>query len=77
VGYATGMGRVGAIVGPVVAGFLLSANLPVNQVLFFIAAPDLIVAACCVALDLLRRSASARADFADSRPVAPPKEQLA
>jgi len=77
VGYATGMGRVGAIVGPVVAGYLLSASLPLNQVLFFIAAPDLIVAACCVALDVLRRSRSARADFVNARTTAHVKEQPA
>jgi MFS family permease len=77
VGYATGMGRVGAIVGPVVAGYLLSASLPLNQVLFFMAAPDFVVAAACVALDVLRRSASARADFANRRPVTRAKEQLA
>ena len=77
VGYATGMGRIGAIVGPVVAGYLLSASLPLNQVLFFMAAPDLVVAAACVALDVLRRSASARADFANRLPVTQTKEQLA
>jgi MFS family permease len=71
VGYATGMGRVGAIVGPVVAGYLLSASLPLNQVLFVIAGPDLVVAAACVALDMLRRSRSARADFANPRGAAP------
>lgn len=79
VGYATGMGRVGAIVGPVVAGYLLSANLPPGQVLFFIASPDLVVAASCVALDVLRRSRSARADFANPRgtPAAQIEEQPA
>jgi hypothetical protein len=71
------MGRAAAIAGPVVAGYLLSANLPLQQVLIVIAAPDLVVAAACVGLDMLRRSASARADFA--RPISAPeaKEQLA
>jgi MFS family permease len=64
VGYATGMGRIAAIIGPVIAGNLLAANLPVQQVLLFIAAPDLVVAAACVGLDVLRRSPSAVADFA-------------
>jgi AAHS family 4-hydroxybenzoate transporter-like MFS transporter len=77
VGYATGMGRVAAIVGPVVAGYLLSANLPLQLVLLVIAAPDLAVAAGCVGLDVLRRSPSARADFATSAPVPQANEQLA
>jgi MFS family permease len=81
VGYATGMGRIAAIFGPVIAGYLLSANLPVQTVLAAIAAPDVAVAAACVGLDVLRRSVSARADFAN--PISPPapnelaKEQLA
>jgi AAHS family 4-hydroxybenzoate transporter-like MFS transporter len=77
VGYATGMGRVAAIFGPVIAGYLLSANLPVQMVLVVIAAPDLVVAAACVGLDVLRRSASARADFANPIPAREAKEQLA
>ena len=42
VGYATGMGRFGAILGPIVAGYLLS-KFPLHYALFFIAAPDLVV----------------------------------
>jgi AAHS family 4-hydroxybenzoate transporter-like MFS transporter len=76
VGYATGMGRIAAIFGPVIAGYLLSANLPVQTVLAAIAAPDVAVAAACVGLDVLRRSASARADFANPIPT-PSTEQLA
>ena len=77
VGYATGMGRIGAIFGPIVAGYLLSANLPIQEVLFVIAAPDLVVAAACVGLDVLRRSASARADFTNPVPTREASEQLA
>jgi MFS transporter, AAHS family, 4-hydroxybenzoate transporter len=49
VGYATGMGRIGAILGPATAGYLLSL-LPAQTVLIFIAAPDLVVAAACIGL---------------------------
>jgi len=49
IGYATGMGRVGAILGPLAAGYLM-ANLPAQNVLVFIAAPDLVVALCCLGL---------------------------
>ena len=49
IGYATGMGRIGAIVGPASAGYLLE-HLPAQTVLVFIAAPDLVVAAACIGL---------------------------
>ncbi len=55
VGYATGMGRFGAMLGPMIAGYLLS-NFPLHYALFFIAAPDLVVAAACVALDRCARN---------------------
>jgi AAHS family 4-hydroxybenzoate transporter-like MFS transporter len=77
VGYATGMGRVAAILGPVIVGYLMAAKVPLREVLFYIAAPDLIVAAACVGLDLLRRSASARADFTSGPVPTRVREQLA
>jgi AAHS family 4-hydroxybenzoate transporter-like MFS transporter len=49
VGSASGLGRISAIVGLVSAGYLLS-NFPLQVVLFSIAAPDLAVAAVCLAL---------------------------
>jgi AAHS family 4-hydroxybenzoate transporter-like MFS transporter len=61
VGYATGMGRFGAILGPIIAGYLLS-KFPLHYALFFIAAPDLVVAAACIGLDrCARKNASAAA----------------
>jgi len=61
VGYATGMGRFGAMLGPVIAGYLLS-KFPLHYALFAIAAPDLVVAAACIGLDrCARRNASAAA----------------
>lgn len=53
VGYATGMGRIALVSGPVIAGFLLSAHLPVRQLLYLMAVPYLLVAGICVALGLL------------------------
>ncbi len=53
IGFASGMGRVALITGPVVAGFLLSANLPLQKLLYVIAAPYLVVACVCVGLGLL------------------------
>jgi AAHS family 4-hydroxybenzoate transporter-like MFS transporter len=55
VGYATGMGRFGAIAGPVTAGFLL-AKFPLPYVIFFIALPDVVVAAACLGLDRCARA---------------------
>ena len=55
VGYATGMGRIAAIFGPGFVGTLF-AQLPLQQVLVFIAAPDLIVALVCIGLDRLRKT---------------------
>jgi len=75
VGIATGMGRVAAIIGPGVVGYLIAAKVPLREVLIYIAAPDLIVAAACVGLHLLRRNPAAKADF--ERPGAIPKEQMA
>jgi hypothetical protein len=48
--------RIAAIVGPIIVGWLFAAKLPLNEIVVFIAAPDLVVAAACVALDRLRRS---------------------
>ncbi|HXQ49883.1 MAG TPA: MFS transporter [Stellaceae bacterium] len=53
VGYATGMGRVGLMVGPVVTGWLLAANLPLQDVLYVVAAPYVVVALACWALGRL------------------------
>jgi MFS transporter, AAHS family, 4-hydroxybenzoate transporter len=49
IGYATGMGRAAAIIGPLIAGNMLT-TLPPQTVLMYIAAPDLIVALCCLGL---------------------------
>jgi AAHS family 4-hydroxybenzoate transporter-like MFS transporter len=59
VGYASGMGRAAAIVGPIVAGYLLSAMLPLQQVLMAIAAPYVAVIAICLALDRLQKRMNA------------------
>jgi hypothetical protein len=70
IGYASGMGRIAAIIGPAAAGYLLS-RLPLAYVLLSIAIPDLVVAAACIALD---RCARGRVDGASSLPTT---EQLA
>jgi AAHS family 4-hydroxybenzoate transporter-like MFS transporter len=64
VGYATGMGRMSAVLGPIVVGWLMAANTPLQQTLWAIAAPELVVAAAAIGLDIVRRSPSAAVDFA-------------
>jgi AAHS family 4-hydroxybenzoate transporter-like MFS transporter len=52
VGWALGVGRVGAIVGPVVGGMLLAAHFSPRNLFFTIAVPALISAACMFTLKL-------------------------
>jgi hypothetical protein len=68
IGYASGMGRIAAVIGPAAAGYLLS-RLPLAYVLLLIAIPDLVVVAACVALD---RCATDAAETAS--PAAPSKQ---
>jgi AAHS family 4-hydroxybenzoate transporter-like MFS transporter len=58
VGYASGLGRLGAIPGPVIGGFLLSAGLPFSTVMNIIALPYLILVIVCFMLARRRPSDS-------------------
>jgi AAHS family 4-hydroxybenzoate transporter-like MFS transporter len=44
VGWALGVGRVGAIIGPAAGGMLLGAHIPARTLFFMIAVPALIAA---------------------------------
>src|SRR6185312_686775 len=44
VGWALGVGRIGAIIGPVVGGMLLAAHIPSRSLFFMIAIPALVAA---------------------------------
>jgi MFS transporter, AAHS family, 4-hydroxybenzoate transporter len=55
VGWALGIGRIGAIVGPVVGGYLLAAHFSPRNLFFTIAVPALIAAACMFVLKLRLR----------------------
>jgi hypothetical protein len=61
VGYASGMGRAAAIIGPAIAGYLLSANLPLQSVLAVMVSPYVVVIAVCLALSRLKRRMTADA----------------
>ncbi len=53
VGWASGMGRIASIIGPIIVGYLLSAKLPLQDLLYILAAPYLVLVVACVALGRL------------------------
>jgi MFS transporter, AAHS family, 4-hydroxybenzoate transporter len=60
VGWALGIGRFGAVVGPLIGGFLLAAKIPIGTLFFVSAVPSLCAAFSIVAMGMTqRRSASA------------------
>jgi AAHS family 4-hydroxybenzoate transporter-like MFS transporter len=61
VGWALGVGRVGAIVGPVVGGLLLGAHMTPQHLFFTISVPALVAALAMLILGLRLRAASAPA----------------
>lgn len=63
VGFATGMGRISSIIGPVFVGWLIAANTPLQVTLAAIAAPELVVAAAAIGLHIVRRAQAAADDF--------------
>jgi AAHS family 4-hydroxybenzoate transporter-like MFS transporter len=65
VGYATGMSRIASILGPIVTGYLLSAKLPMQEVLYILVAPYLLVVLICIALGRLY-TASSEAELHDA-----------
>ena len=50
VGWAFGIGRVGAVLGPLVGGFLISAGVPIGRLFSLMALPFLVAAVCVAAL---------------------------
>ena len=73
VGYATGMGRFASIIGPTLTGFLLSAKLPLQEMLLLMAAPYVVVVFACFALGRLYKrkfAATVAADMPEAQPLA-------
>ena len=50
VGWATGMGRIGSIVGPGLAGFLLQLDIPTGYIFFLAVIPALIASAAAACM---------------------------
>lgn len=71
VGYASGMGRVGQVIGPVVAGYLLSAALPLQVTLYVVAIPYVVTAFICIWLGVIyqRKFAGGEASAAVVEPA--------
>jgi MFS transporter, AAHS family, 4-hydroxybenzoate transporter len=59
VGWALGIGRIGSIVGPAIAGLLLSLRWPTRQIFLVAAIPVLIAALASFVISFLRRSPEA------------------
>jgi AAHS family 4-hydroxybenzoate transporter-like MFS transporter len=53
IGYASGMGRVGMIIGPMITGFLLSGAVSLQTTLYLAAAPYVLTALICLALGVI------------------------
>jgi AAHS family 4-hydroxybenzoate transporter-like MFS transporter len=53
VGWASGLGRISSMIGPVVVGNLLAWQLPLQDVLYIVAAPYLLLVLACIGLGRL------------------------
>lgn len=58
-GFAFGIGRVGAVLGPVVGGILVGMQLPISALYVYAAAPLIIGAVACFALTKILKPAAA------------------
>ncbi|MGH7090017.1 MAG: MFS transporter, partial [Stellaceae bacterium] len=77
VGLATGMGRVAGVVGPVIAGYLLAAHMPLRQLSIVIASPYAIVVAACFVLGYRYKTNLIRDGVATAQPASAPMAPLA
>lgn len=62
IGWATGIGRAGSVVGPALAGVLLQIAIPADYVILLAVFPALIAAAAGFSLDRIRNAFSSRED---------------
>jgi AAHS family 4-hydroxybenzoate transporter-like MFS transporter len=63
VGWASGLGRIASIIGPIYLGYLLSWKLPLQDVLYIVAAPYLLLVLACLGLGkLYRKNFNAESD---------------
>ena len=72
VGYASGCGRIAAIIGPMMASALFAANLSLQQFLICLAAPYLVLGAALIGLERLQKRMRAQG-AAEPIPAAQPQ----
>jgi AAHS family 4-hydroxybenzoate transporter-like MFS transporter len=53
VGWGSGLGRIASIIGPITVGYLLSWKLPLQDVLYIVAAPYVVLIVACIGLGRL------------------------
>lgn len=53
VGWASGLGRIASIIGPIFVGYLLTWKLPLQEVLYILALPYLVLVLACIGLGRL------------------------
>ena len=53
-GWTSGVGRIGAIIGPLLGGVLIGLHLPLTGIFLFLAIPSLCVAACLFVVNVVR-----------------------
>ncbi|MDR3520730.1 MAG: MFS transporter [Acidocella sp.] len=67
-GWTSGIGRIGAIIGPLLGGVLISMHLPLTTIFVILALPSLCVAACLFGINRFQpRSALESAKIVDVR----------
>jgi benzoate transport len=57
VGWALGVGRIGAVLGPIVGGFLVGAKLPISSIFAIFAVPLVLAGILCLLITLPKRPA--------------------
>jgi AAHS family 4-hydroxybenzoate transporter-like MFS transporter len=72
VGYASGCGRIAAIIGPAIAGALFAANLSLQQFLICLASPYLVLIGTLIGLDRLQKRMRAQS-VVEPAPAAQPQ----
>ena len=72
VGYASGCGRIAAIIGPGITGLLYPASLSLQQFLYCLAVPYLVLACVLIALERLQRKIRVQG----AEPIAAARPQL-
>jgi MFS transporter, AAHS family, 4-hydroxybenzoate transporter len=71
VGWASGLGRIASMIGPVVVGYLLAWQLPLRDVLYIVAAPYVVLVLACIGLGRLYQKKFAPGPVAIAPGLAP------